>query len=255
MIAAIMNTRTHHRPIIGIVAHTDLNRFKMPATTIPVAYTQGVEKAGGIPLILPFTGSPDPLGAMADAVHGFLFPGGNDVNPKFYHEAPAPGLGEVDTDLDRFQIGLLGLAMEREMPVLAVCRGIQLVNVALGGTLYQDIPSQIPSSRIRHTQEKIHFGTDHGVAAEAGSRLHQWFGPEIRVNSRHHQAVRELGKDLVVTARAPDGVVEGAQHTRLPMDLVQWHPELMMQTSDDMLPLFTALVENSRQWQKTKGRS
>ncbi len=234
------------KPLIAVIANTDLNRFDMPATIVPLAYTTSIEKGGGIPLIFPLTGDITSLSAMADKVQGFLFPGGNDIDPGFYNETPQKELGMVNKDLDIFQMAVLDLAMDQKKPVLAICRGIQVVNVALGGTLFQDIPSQFDTPVLKHMQDKISFETDHGVDIEPGSLLYELFGDHIRVNSRHHQSIKSLGKDLVITARAPDGVIEAAQHKTLPMDLVQWHPELMMQKNDDMLPLFKVFVEKCR---------
>ncbi|MFO7714897.1 gamma-glutamyl-gamma-aminobutyrate hydrolase family protein [Desulfosarcina sp.] len=228
-------------PLIGMIAHTELNRFKMPATTMPLAYTAAIEKAGGLPVILPFSHAHDILPAIAGSVQGFLFPGGNDIDPSFYNETPVPELGAVNKDLDLFQMAVLKLAIAQEKPVLAICRGIQLVNVFLGGTLVQDIPSQIGDPFLTHLQDDM--DTDHPIDIEPGSRLHQLFGPHIVVNSRHHQSVKEPGKGFVVTARAPDGVIEAAEHKNLPIDMVQWHPERMLQKNDQMLPLFKAFIE------------
>jgi putative glutamine amidotransferase len=231
------------KPLIGIIANTDLNRFNLPTTMVPQAYTDSIEKAGGVPLVFPLTRDTALLPAMADAVQGFLFPGGIDIDPSFYNEAPRPELGQVDKTLDAFQFAAADLAIARKKPILAICRGTQLVNVALGGTLFQDISAQSDTPTLKHMQDVISFDTDHDVVFEKGSRLHGLFGPQIPINSRHHQSIKTPGKGLVITARARDGVVEAAQHTSLPIDLVQWHPELMMQKNNDMLPLFRYFVE------------
>lgn len=231
------------KPLIAVVGHTDLNRFGSHTTSTPLAYTSSIEKAGGVPVIIPFTGDHSNLPAMADLVQGFLFPGGNDIDPVFYNETPSSKLGATDKALDLFQMAVLELAMARKKPLLAICRGIQLVNVALGGTLVQDIPTRFEKSTLRHMQDKLSFDTDHAVEIEPGSRLHDLFGDRIQINSRHHQSIKEPGIGLEITARAPDGVVEAAQHRTLPMDLVQWHPELMMQKNNDMLPLFQSFID------------
>ena len=111
--------------------------------------------------------------------------------------------------------------------------------MALGGTLVQDIPSLIPESNLRHMQKTLSFDTDHEAEFTPGSRLFELFGPSIRINSRHHQCIELPGKGLKITAKAPDGVIEGAEHESLPIDLVQWHPELLMQKDDAMLPAFS----------------
>jgi putative glutamine amidotransferase len=133
--------------------------------------------------------------------------------------------------------------MASRKPVLAICRGIQLINVALGGSLFQDIPSQFSTPTLKHMQDTLSFDVDHPVSIAPGSRLFEMFGPEILVNSRHHQSIKAVGKDLIITARAPDGVIEAAQHQSLPMDLVQWHPELMLRKNDDMLRLFKSFIK------------
>ena len=234
------------KALIGVVANTDLNQFNSPVTSIPLAYTNSIERAGAVPVILPFTPDTDTLAAMTDRVHGFLLPGGIDLDPDFYNDTPIAKLGKVDRNLDIFQLKIVQLAMAAKKPVLAICRGAQVINVALGGTLYQDIPSQVEASDLNHMQKVISFDTDHAVSFEPGSRLAEMFGNTIMINSRHHQSIKEPGKDLVITARAPDGVIEAAQHTSLPMDLIQWHPELMMQKNDVMLPLFKAFVDQCR---------
>jgi putative glutamine amidotransferase len=234
------------KPVIGMVANTFLNRFKMPASTVPLAYTNSIERAGGIPVVLPFTREVQAISDLVRLCHGFVLPGGSDVDPGLYGEPPSPQLGETDRTLDDFQTNVFRAAMALERPILGICRGCQVINVALGGTLVQDIPTQFPDSTIGHMQKIVTFDTDHWANLEPGSRLHDLWGPRIRVNSLHHQAIKIPGRDLVVTAWAPDGVAEAAQHTRLPIDLVQWHPELMMQKNDDMLGLFESLVDRCK---------
>jgi len=230
------------KPIIAIVAHLDKNISGMDAHSVTTTYSEAIEKAGGIPYILPFTRRLDLIPEMAAMAKGFLFTGGMDIAPGLYHEAPILQLGRTNPDLDRFQMAVLSLAMTRVRPVLAICRGIQLVNVALGGTLFQDISSQFAGPTLRHQQKTVHFGVDHAVDIVKGSRLYALFGSRIMVNSRHHQSIREAGKGLIVTARAPDGVIEGAEHESLPIDMVQWHPEMMLRENDAMLPLFASFT-------------
>lgn len=240
-------------PLIAIVAHTDENRFKMPAVNIPTAYTSAVEQAGGIPYILPIIQDLSLLPRMANQADGFVFPGGFDLDPAHFNESPLPTLGRVDKALDEFQLAAFTLAMEMRAPVLGICRGAQLINVALGGSLFQDIASQFDTPVLDHMQKKIHLGTDHSIEIEPGSRLYKMFGPNIDVNSRHHQAIKELGKDLKSTAVSPDGVIEAAEHTGLPIDLVQWHPELMMLANRVMSPLFKSFIDRCRAGAKTGG--
>ncbi len=229
-------------PLISIVAHTDFTKAGHYSLTIPTAYIDAIEKAGGIPHILPYTTRLDLLHRLASGVSGFIFPGGFDIDPSFFNESPIPELGRVDRELDIHQMAVFDLALKMNVPILGVCRGAQVINVALGGDLFQDIKVQADPPVLTHTQEKLHFGTDHGITITQGSRLYDLFGPEIQVNSRHHQSVRTPGKGLAVTARATDGVVEALEHDTLPIDLIQWHPELMLKTDDAMAPLFQSFI-------------
>ncbi|MCG8686981.1 MAG: gamma-glutamyl-gamma-aminobutyrate hydrolase family protein [Desulfobacterales bacterium] len=233
-------------PLIAIVAHTDENRFKMPAVNIPTAYTQAIELAGGIPYIVPFTKDVSLLPQMAGHAKGFLFPGGFDLDPAYFNESPIEKLGRVDKDLDKFQLAAFDLALKMKAPVLGICRGAQIINVALGGTLFQDIGSQFAAEVLDHMQKEIHFGTDHPIDIKQDSRLFKLFGSKIMVNSRHHQSIKDLGKNLRISAVSPDGVIEGAEHTHLPIDLVQWHPELMLLENRNMLPLMTEFIRQCR---------
>jgi len=233
-------------PLISIVAHTDFTKAGHYAQTIPTAYINAIEKVGGIPHILPYTTNLDLLPRLAKDVDGFIFPGGFDIDPSFFNASPIPELGRVDRDLDIHQMAVFDLALKMEVPILGICRGAQVINVALGGDLFQDIKAQADQPVLIHTQKKLHDGTDHGITITPGSRLHDLFGPEIQVNSRHHQSVKTPGKGLIVTARSPDGVIEALAHESLPIDLVQWHPELMLKTDDAMAPLFRAFISRCR---------
>ena len=230
-------------PLIAIVAQTDTTRSGHYALTIPTAYIDAIEQNGGLPHILPYTANLDLLPRLAKGVDGFIFPGGFDLAPSFFHEEPIPELGRVDRDLDVHQLAVFDLALEMKVPVLGICRGAQVINVALGGSLYQDINTQAEPPLLNHMQAELHFGTDHAVDMVPGSRLHRLFGPRIMVNSRHHQAVKTPGKGLAVTARSSDGIIEALEHQRLPIDLIQWHPELMLRTDRAMAPLFTRFME------------
>jgi putative glutamine amidotransferase len=183
---------------------------------------------------------------MLKSVDGVLFPGGGDIDPQLYNEPKNEKLRKVDRELDCFQIIMARLAIEREMPVLGICRGIQLINVVLGGTLVQDIQTQKAKSPVSHEEQGTSRETEHEIAIMAGTRLHSLFGTRIMVNSWHHQSIDTPGKGLVISAVAPDGVIEAVEHTSLPIDLVQWHPELMIQKNSDMLPLFNAFVEKCK---------
>ncbi len=233
-------------PLIAIVAHTDTTRSGHYALTIPTAYIDAIEQTGGLPHILPYTANLELLPRLTQGVDGFIFPGGFDLDPSFFHETPVPQLGRVDRDLDIHQLAVFDLALKMKVPILGICRGAQVINVALGGSLYQDINTQADPPVLTHMQPELHFGTDHSVDLVPGSRLHRLFGAKTMVNSRHHQSVKTPGQGLDVTARSSDGIIEALEHQNLPIDLIQWHPELMLKTDRAMAPLFDAFLEKCR---------
>ena len=214
------------------------------------AYCRAIEKAGGIPVLLPAMAKLDrPLHSFCQ---GLLFSGGGDFDPAFFNEEPHPQLGTVDLERDRWEILLIRKARAEGLPMLGICRGIQALNVALGGTLYQDLPAQYPRVSnlplLEHNQQIPSDRVSHRVTIVAGSLLSRVIGStEIWTNSHHHQAVKEAAPDLKITARSDDGVIEGLEGTEGPFLLgVQWHPERL--ANPDSQRLFTGFV---RTCQKT----
>jgi putative glutamine amidotransferase len=189
-------------------------------------YSQAVLNAGGAPVIIPAEQDRASLERILAAAQGIILSGGPDLNPRSYGEEPLPGLGEVDEALDRMELAAARLAIETDIPLLAICRGIQVLNVALGGSLYQDIPTQRPES-ICHNPKADKGVNTHRVLIEKGCRLRQMMGKSaIWVNSKHHQAIKGLGAGLVPAARASDGVLEAVELPAKRFVLgVQWHPE------------------------------
>lgn len=190
------------------------------------AYVQAVQGAGLVPLVVPPI---DPAGAegVLDAVKGVILTGGEDVDPSEYGMPPGPHTGVPHVDRDRFEIALLRLAHERRVPTLAICRGVQLANVAFGGTLVQDIASECPGA-LQHDRSRERTSRIHDVALEPDSRLARAVGaPQISVNSSHHQALGMPAEHLRVTARATDRIVEGVEWVGDDWWMlgVQWHPE------------------------------
>lgn len=240
------------KPFIAVVCYTDLNCYGNPSHVLPTAYTTSIEAAGGIPYIVPFTRQIEQLADILQIAHGVLFTGGIDIDPVHCGEEKKKCCGRTDRELDTYQLTAFRVACESKKPILAICRGAQLVNVALGGTLYQDIFSELPTPLHRHCCDNFKPGFDHRVSIEPECRLHHLFGSTLTVNSRHHQAIKNLGKDLRITAWAPDGIIEAAEHRELPIILVQWHPELMMSDPDAaMLPLFQFLVKKACQHKRS----
>lgn len=187
------------------------------------AYLRAVAHAGGAPLVLSPLAGVAAVPALLDGVDALLLSGGADLDPALYHASPHPKLGPIEHERDTFELALFIEARRREMPVLAICRGLQLVNVALGGTLWQDLPSE----RQPHPQSGRRNERVHTVEVAAHSRLAELLGTTShQVNSFHHQAIRELAPGLVATAHAEDGVIEGIEATAGGWLVgVQWHPE------------------------------
>jgi putative glutamine amidotransferase len=205
-------------------------------------YVRSVEKAGGLPLVLA-PGRPEDAGALLDRLDALVLSGGADVDPGQYDEPRHETVTRVLPERDQFELALCREALRRDLPILAICRGHQVLNVATGGTLVQDIPSQLPGAA-DHDPEKERWETAHEVLVLPGTRLREILGSErVAVNSFHHQAVKDLGAGLVLSARAADdGVVEGIEMPDRRFVLgVQWHPEAFWdhEPSD---PLFAALV-------------
>jgi putative glutamine amidotransferase len=208
--------------IIAISATTDSSKIRLSLN-----YARSLEGAGLIPLIVPPLNDPTRAGEILDSAGGLLLTGGEDVNPELYGATPHPKLGEIQPTRDATELALLKAARDRAVPVLAICRGIQLLNVAYGGTLYQDLPSEHPSP-VNHNSEQSRDSRTHDVTITPGTRLARATGAvTMAVNSYHHQAARQLGDGLRVTAVASDGVIEGVEVDDPAWWVlgVQWHPE------------------------------
>ena len=210
-------------------------------------YVRSVEQAGGIPVVLPPV-RPEDVPAILDRLDGVLLSGGVDVDPVLYGQAPHPKLGRVNRRRDDFELALTGEALRRDVPILAICRGHQVLNVATGGTLVQDIASTMKGA-MRHEGKGPRSRHSHQVEVTAGSRLRGILGQgTLPVNSLHHQAVERLGEGLVTSARCPeDGVVEGLEMPgRRFVVGVQWHPESFWNRPGSFQSLFDAHAEACR---------
>lgn len=228
------------RPCIGItIAHNAEQDYYYCRNN----YIGGVRQAGGVPLLLPPLADQDELLSCAGRLDALLLSGGGDVRPSLFGERPHWKLGELDPERDDFEIGILRLMIDLGKPVLGICRGIQVINVALGGTLYQDLASQQPQS-LQHWQEAPRRYPTHSVTVRQGSRLSDILGAtRLQVNSLHHQAIKDVAPGLQATARADDGVIEGVDAPGHPWLLgVQWHPEGMWEHDQAAASLFRAMV-------------
>jgi putative glutamine amidotransferase len=224
------------RPMIGITTRAILVRAgqkERPGDSVPRGYVRGVEESGGIPILLP-TVDPSLAPRILDRIDGLILAGGEDVHPRLYGEEPVVEIDAVDERRDHFEIALVRAARERDLPTFGVCRGIQVMNVALGGTLYQDIPSAT-GSRTSHTQKSVEDCLWHRIEVERGSLLSRLVGEgEVSTNSFHHQALKSIGAGLRVVAKSlSDGLVEGVEDPSRRWFLgVQWHPEISFVQGD-----------------------
>ena len=217
-------------PPVAITATTEVIRHVM-RTRANVSYTDAARAAGLRPYVLPVLLGDD-ADAMLEGMAGLILTGGEDVDPSHYGSARHPSLGEVHAERDAFELALVRAARERRLPTLAICRGVQVANVALGGTLVQDLPTEQPAA-LPHDGQSGRSERVHDVLLVAGSRLSSAIGAtRVTTNSMHHQAISRIGEGLVAVAHAPDGVVEGVDWADEDwwMTGVQWHPEELTAT-------------------------
>lgn len=238
------------RPVIGITPtpnDVELGHGTFHRYTLADTYTKAIEAAGGLPLIIPPQANALPL---LDILDGLLFSGGGDIDPKRYGaETIHPTTYGVDAERDDLELSLLKAALDRDLPIFCICRGIQVLNVALGGDLYQDVADEFGNT-IQHRQQVEGIPKEepgHSVQANADSLLARTYeSTEILVNSFHHQAIHTAANGLSVVARSSDGSIEGVEMPDQRWVLgVQWHPEMMFRAHPEHLRPFAALVEAS----------
>lgn len=209
-------------------------------------YIQSVRYSRGLPFILPLVRSDHVIDEYVRFCDGFLFCGGEDITPLLFGEEPAEGNGKTDITVDLFQIRLMKRVLTSRKPVLAICRGMQILSVACGGTIWQDM-SLIPGRVLNHMQQSANRSeVSHRIRIERGSRLRQYAGTCLYVNSFHHQAVNFPGRGVSVSAHAQDGTIEAIELDSHPFAIgVQWHPECMYRTSREMRDLFHEFISHS----------
>lgn len=234
------------KPVIGVVSGVlREGPLKLERVYANREYITSVTKVGGTPILLPIVEEDDALQAYVGMCDGFLFTGGVDVSPMRYQEEPRPLLGETNLMLDDFQIQLFQKVLASKKPFMAICRGIQVLNVACGGTLHQD-NSYANSKTLKHMQQTEVGEPSHTIQVEKGSRLCELLGEKVYINSYHHQSIEKLGEGLQIVARATDGIVEAVEIPGHRFALgVQWHPEVMFSKNETMRPIFDALVKAS----------
>lgn len=210
-------------------------------------YSRSIEAEGGLPVLVPVVEKPETVRATLELVDGLILTGGPDISPRCYGEEPIVGIGEVDYSLDLMELEAAREAEKRGIPILGICRGIQTIAVAFGGTLYQDIPTQVRSG-LDHVQKADKSVNTHRVTIAKSSKLFQIVEKEtLWVNSKHHQAVKTLPPDFVATAKASDGIIEAIEKPGNSFLLgLQWHPEGTWAQDEGSRKLFSALVAEAK---------
>ena len=237
----------NHKPVIGITTYLTPARFGVweeETALIPAAYVRAIEAAGGRPLLVP--PSTEGIEETLDRLDGLLFSGGSDLDPELYGQEAHPETNGIVPARDRAEIALLRSALERNMPVLAVCRGSQVLNVALGGDLVQHLPDVVGDEKHKHTPGLF---ADHDVDLEPGTHVQKILGDHAPVKSHHHQGYGRLGDGLREAARAEDGTVEALEDPERRFAIgVLWHPE-----AGEDFALFEALVAEAGEYRAERG--
>lgn len=239
------------RPTIGILTSillkNDTPFLGLERSYVNHDYITAIEAAGGVPILLPVVEQDDTVIRQIDSVDAILLSGGYDPNPLLYGENPTRRIDFIYPEVDEHQLKAIRCASAAGKPILGICRGLQILNIAFGGTLYQDL-SLIPNSYVQHQQKSRKHSAGHQVSIVAKTMLAEIFGAtEIVTNSFHHLAVREVAPGFVASAFAVDGVIEGIEKAdRSPVMAVQWHPEMMWEKDPSMLALFSRFVDVAR---------
>ena len=239
-------------PLIGITADTsvedDSASSQEPMLFLPHRYCTAIEAGGGLPIVIPQPTSRAKIRLMVERLDGLVVSGGNfDIDPRYYGEQPMKALGHIRADRTMFELQSIELALKRDMPILGICGGAQAINVALGGSLYQDIASQIPHAAEHEQAARKKIG-GHRIAVRGGTLLHRIFQRrDLEVNTTHHQAIKEPGKNLIINATAEDGLIEGIESTNHSFVMgVQWHPEVLAPKKRLQRNLFAAFISFCR---------
>lgn len=239
------------KPIIGctVYRHQGAETGSLAMMALTEAYITAVQQAGGIPIMIPLGLTNSDLQTILSQVDGVLLPGGGDVDPTYYRHPPSSLIKRMDSDRDRVEIQVAQTAVAQQKPLLAICRGHQLLNVALGGTLWADVHQQMPEALVHDFNEshpRQHHA--HTITVQPDSRLADYLGvQQTAVNSLHHQGIRDLAPGLRAVATAPDGLIEGVELPDHPFTIgVQWHPEWLVDELPTMQRLFAGFVAAAR---------
>lgn len=237
-----------NKPLIGLIGGVIIDQGGLfpgyERSYVNSDYVKAVVEAGGVPVILPPITDQEAIRKQLACVDAIIITGGIDVNPLVYGEEPMDKLGQIQTLRDEFDLAVIKEVLELKKPVLGICRGLQILNVAFGGTLYQDL-SYSEDSYIKHVQNTAPHVPGHTVDIVEGTRLFGLLGAKTTTNSFHHQAIKDLGKGLKVSARAKDGIIEGIEREEGYVVAVQWHPEMMASKHKEMRKIFADLIREA----------
>ena len=233
------------KPLIGITS----SMGNSGGATVADTYIKAVLKAGGTPVVLPNLTDEEDIKKLAGTIDGLLVTGGGDIDPTLFNEEPHLGLGEITPDRDTFELSIIPKMIEANKPVLGICRGIQILAIAVGGDMYQDVYSQIEDRPLlQHQQKAPRWHASHFVTIEDQSLLHRIMGTDrFKVNSFHHQTVRNPGNGFRISATSSDGLVEAIESIEHPFAVgVQWHPECLIENNDAYsMKLFSAFISEA----------
>lgn len=238
------------KPIIGISSSTIIEKNSdifsgYERTYVNDDYVSSVTRAGGVAVILPIVESPEDIKEMVGMLDGLILMGGHDVDPIQYNEEPTSKIGAIYPKRDRFDLTLVKEAFEKEIPILGICRGHQIINVAFGGSLYQDL-SFVQGYSLDHVQKGNYYDPIHSIDVKNGTKLNSLVGNTMRVNSFHHLAVKDLAENFVVSAVSKDNIVEAIEYNGDKYVMgVQFHPEMMSSRSEQAQNIFNGLVNES----------
>ena len=241
------------RPIIGITCTSTASSGSSTNHGIGASYINAIEHVGGTPILLPLVRQDSCIADFLSMIDGLLLSGGVDVDPFFYGEEPKPKMGRIDVSRDYVESWLITRAIEMNLPILGICRGIQMLNVAAGGTLYQDL-SMSSNPVLKHRQMAPGSHATHTIHVREGSRLMDILKhSKFRVNSFHHQAVKDAAPGFVVTASTRDGIIEAIEDTRHDFVVgVQFHPELMWENTPPIMTLFATFVSEAKAYKRER---
>lgn len=235
------------KPIIGIAGYLltriDNHLLNFEVNQSPRSVSSSIEKAGGLPIVLPLS-NPIDAERYVDMIDALILTGGSDVDPLLYHEEPSLKIGKIDPDRDAFEIALIEEAWRQQKPIFAICRGLQLLNVAFGGSLYQDL-EEYPNLEVNHVQPTYWDYPTHSIKIEEDSLIGRSLGTKAVINSYHHQAIKGLANEFEAVAWSDDRIIEAieSKDKKQKVVAIQWHPEVLADKYADSQQLITQFID------------